>query len=120
MDESFSQHWAALSLEVVTGMHEWRMAHPQATLNEIEAALDERLGRLRAQMLQEAALASAAREGPGAEGGERLCCPACGAAAQPTRQRSARHLQSAGGQRLTLTRRRWHCPTCGVGFFPPR
>lgn len=117
MDEAFSRQWAALSQEVITGMHEWRLAHPTASLNEIEAALDERLGRLRAQMLQDAALASAAREGDEAAGA--VCCPACGGGARPARQRTGRRLQSAGGAEIELTRRRWQCLTCGVGFFPP-
>jgi hypothetical protein len=117
VDENFSRRWAALSQEVITGMHEWRLAHPRATLNEIEAALDERLGRLRAQMLQDAALASAAREG--AVEGEVVQCPGCGGEAQAMRQRPQRKLQSAGGAAVELTRRRWSCPTCGVGFFPP-
>ena len=33
---------------------------PRATLSEIEQALDERLGKMRARMLQDAALASSA------------------------------------------------------------
>ena len=40
-----------LSEEVITGMAEWRGQHPRATLSEIEAALDERLARVRARML---------------------------------------------------------------------
>jgi transposase-like protein len=117
VDENFSRTWAALSQEVITGMHEWRLAHPTASLNEIEAALDERLGRLRAQMLQDAAVASAAREGSAQEGA--VVCPQCGSAAAATRQQPTRQLQSAGGAPLELTRRRWQCRRCGVGFFPP-
>src|SRR5256885_6436304 len=52
--------WRALSEEVITGMAEWRGQHPRATLKEIEAALDERLAHVRARMLQDTALASAA------------------------------------------------------------
>ena len=62
MRKDFDQTWRALSDEVLTGMKEWRLQHPRATLSEIEAALDERLARLRARMLEDAALASAAAD----------------------------------------------------------
>ena len=40
--------WRQLADEVCTGMKEWRLQHPKATLTEIERALDERLARMRA------------------------------------------------------------------------
>ncbi len=49
--EPQEHHWEALSHEILTGMREWRLQHPKATLPEIEAVLDERLARLRARML---------------------------------------------------------------------
>jgi hypothetical protein len=55
--QEFDQQWQKLSEEVLVGMKEWREQHPKATFAEIEAALDERLGRLRARMLQDTALA---------------------------------------------------------------
>lgn len=56
--QEFDQQWQKLSEEVLVGMKERRELHPKATFAEIEAALDERLGRLRARMLQDSALAS--------------------------------------------------------------
>ena len=53
------QQWRELAEDVLTGMKEWRLQHPKATWREIEAALDERLSRVRARMLQDLALASA-------------------------------------------------------------
>jgi hypothetical protein len=32
----------ALNDDILSGMHEWRLQHPDATLTEIEQALDER------------------------------------------------------------------------------
>ena len=61
--------WQRLAEEVMTGMKEWRLAHPKATFKEIETALDEKLAKVRARMLQDVALASRAadlRAGPGA------------------------------------------------------
>jgi hypothetical protein len=46
----------ALSDEILTGMHEWRLQHPDATFTEIEQALDHRWYRLRARMLHDLAL----------------------------------------------------------------
>ena len=49
--EDLDARWQAVSEEVLTGMKDWRVQHPKATFREIEAALDERLARLRARML---------------------------------------------------------------------
>jgi len=55
MNSDFDAKWNELAEEVVTGMKEWRLQHPKATLREIERALDERLAKMRARMLQDAA-----------------------------------------------------------------
>jgi phage host-nuclease inhibitor protein Gam len=52
------QRGRELSEEAITGIKEWRLQHPRASLKEIEAAIDERLAKVRARMLQDAALAS--------------------------------------------------------------
>src|SRR6516162_1938819 len=59
MSEEMDRTWQALSEEVLTGMKEWRLAHPKATFREIEQAVEERVNRLKARMLQDVALASA-------------------------------------------------------------
>lgn len=70
--------WRALSEEVITGMAAWRVQHPRATLSEVEAALDERLARVRARMLHDGALASAATDLSAQAADERGRGPACG------------------------------------------
>ena len=60
--------WRVLSDEVLTGVRDWRTAHPRATFAEIEAAVEERLSGLRAQLLQDVALASAAAAWPDTHG----------------------------------------------------
>src|SRR3954453_9084939 len=105
--------------EVLTGMATWRQAHPRATLHDIEAALDERLARLRAQMLQDAALSSPTAAWPQAPASARPTCPHC----HPpliARGKRPRRLQAPGGPELVLDRYYGPCPTCGAGFFPPR
>jgi hypothetical protein len=116
--KDFDQRWNALAAEVMIGMKDWRVAHPRATLREIEAALDERLARMRARMLEDLALASAAAEWDRTPESEHPVCPGCG---QPLARESrhTRHVQTQGGQELALERRYATCPACGAGLFPP-
>ena len=110
------ERWREMSEEVITGLREWREQHPKATLKEIETSLDERLARLRVQMLQDTALVSKASDWRGeAEG---ACCPECGTELKP-RGKQKRHLQTNGGQEVVLQREYGVCPGCGAGLFPP-
>lgn len=114
----FERSWHELSEEVITGMKEWRLQHPRATFAEIEAALDERLARLRARMLQDAALASAAADWPQSLPEERPVCPSCGQGLESGGNHQ-RRLQTQGKQEIVLRRKYGVCPACGVGLFPP-
>src|SRR5215216_666883 len=106
------------SHEIVTGMYEWRLQHPDATLTEIEQALDERWYRLRARMLEDLALErEAANWQPKAA--TRPTCPDCGRALI-RRGRQPRQLKTHGNHELTLTRSYGYCPACKKGHFPPR
>jgi hypothetical protein len=109
--------WRELAEEALTGMADWRLQHPKATFREIEVAVDERLARLRARMLQDAALASAAADLHGMPAGERPACPACGHRLE-ARGRSARRLTTSHDQPIELTRAHAVCPACGAGLFP--
>ncbi len=114
----FDRTWRELSEDVITGMKEWRLQHPKATFAEIESALDERLARLRARMLQDAALASAAGDWTDEPEAERPVCPECGQ--RLTSQGSqTRQLQTQGRQEIVLERKYGVCPACGAGLFPP-
>ena len=93
-----------LSAEVIVGLKEWRVQHPQATLQEMEAAVDERLAQLRARMLQDLALARQAADLRQASVQERPVCPTCGGAVEP-RGPHERHLTTHQGHTLTLKRR---------------
>lgn len=118
MRTDFDQQWHALSEEVLSGMKEWRLQHPRATLNEIEAALDERLARLRARMLEDVALASVAADWARTTGAATPVCPECGTELQ-ARGQHVRRVKTYGGQDLTLQREYGVCPACHAGFFPP-
>lgn len=113
----FEGRWRALSAEVIVGVKEWRLQHPKATLEEIEAAVDERLGEFRARMLQDVALASGAADLSQSAAQERPLCPTCGGPVEPRGPRK-RHLTTHQGHILTLERSYAVCPTCQVGFFP--
>jgi NADH pyrophosphatase NudC (nudix superfamily) len=111
--------WQQLTQDVMTGMREWRLQHPKATLREMEQELDTRLNRMRARMLEDMALASAAADWTDTSRGEQPTCTDCGQPVQP-RGTETRTLQTQGGQELHLTRQYGTCPACGAGLFPPR
>jgi len=111
--------WEALSAEILTGMREWRLQHPKATMREIEAALDERWYRLRARMLQDVALESVAADWNDVQAAERPTCRLCGTPLI-LRGKHPRQLKTYGGQTLTLQRSYGLCPSCKKGLFPPR
>jgi hypothetical protein len=62
MNEAFDQAWWAVSEEILADVNQWRATHPKATFQELEQAFRERISRLEAQALQEAALAQAASD----------------------------------------------------------
>jgi len=116
--EQFEQRWGEVSREVIVGMKEWRLQHPHATLKEIEQATDERLGRLRARMVEDSAQSSTLREFADLPAQERPRCPQCGGVLQ-ARGRQGRTLQTHQGQELRLERQYGVCIGCGAGLFPP-
>jgi len=80
--------WSEDAASVWTGLADWRAAHPTATFEEIEAALDERLNQVRARVLSDLALASAATDVASGTMEERPRCTRCGGV-----------LQARGGER---------------------
>lgn len=110
--------WRELSEAVIVGMKEWRVQHPRATLREIEAALDERLSWVRARMLQDAALASAATDLTAAPAGPRPVCPECGLRLE-ARGTQVRELTTSHDRTIHLARSYAVCRSCDEGLFPP-
>jgi YgiT-type zinc finger domain-containing protein len=98
---------------VEAALGDWHAAHPDATLAEMEAAVEEQLTRLRTHLLQARLAAGAA-----AAGAERPACPQCGTPLQ-RRGRRRRTLTGRGGGALHLERPYYECPACGGGLFPP-
>ena len=116
--DNFNQDWASLSDDILSGVYEWRIQHPKATLTQLEVAIDERLARLRTKMLQDAALATPAADWRDAPPEERPLCPDCQTPLQP-RGSQPRTLQTHGGRDLVLVRDYGVCPACQAGLFPP-
>lgn len=118
MPTSLPDQWRPSAEALFQELAAWRQAHPRATLAEMEAALDTVVHRLRAQMLQDLALASPVADLATMPGAERPTCPTCG---EPLRARGVktRHLQTTGGQDVALSRSYATCPRCGAGLFPP-
>jgi YgiT-type zinc finger domain-containing protein len=111
------QSWTRMGEEAISGMLEWRLQHPKATLREIEREVDSRLAKMRAKMLEDAAQASESAEWEkGAE--EVPVCPSCGAELEKKGIKK-RKLQTVGGQEIELKREYGLCPKCGAGIFPP-
>ena len=113
--EDLQQNWKEQGEETLATVAQWRVAHPKATLAEIEQAVDEQMNRLRARMIEQAAQASAAAESEASQG---LVCEQCGKA-RHSRGRARRKWQTQGGQQVEVERTYVTCPQCGGGFFPP-
>lgn len=111
--------WVGVAAGVEQEMVEWRVAHPRATLVEIEDAVQAALSRLQARYLSDLVHASAATDGQ-AGAAERPRCPGCGGMVElrgGAKDRSV--LTPRQAVPLRLRRRYGTCSTCGVGLFPP-
>ena len=112
------QAWDEVAEEVFTGFREWRVQHPRATFKELETALDERLARVRARVLADAAMQSAARDVRVVPVAERPVCPDCGSHLVLAGQEQ-RTLTTTYEQQFTLERSALECPACHRRVFPP-
>ena len=95
---------------VAEQLHQWRAAHPRATLREIEMETDRRLARVRAELVVSVAQA-----------GETEARPACPDCARPMRRVGVRRRTVATAQeaQLRLQGGRYRCSACGAELFPP-
>lgn len=92
-------------------LHAWRIAHPQATLAEIEAQVDAALSAFRSRTVAELA-GTTPDEGPPR-------CPACNRPMQRHGVRT-RHLVTRDEGQLDLPLPRYRCSACGTELSPPR
>ncbi len=116
-ERSEQMQQVSAGLRDVLGMTQWRKDHPKATWAEIEAAVDEHINQLRAQLLQDLVQMGESEDWSEQPPEERPHCATCGKPLS-ARGKQARYLQTTGGEAVKLTRTYGTCPTCGVGFFP--
>jgi hypothetical protein len=93
-------------------LKQWRQANPQATLTEIEEAVEAELAKIRSEWVTVLAEAGAESEAEAPQ------CPRCGQAMVKNGRRK-RRLKSKEGQTLQLERQQWRCLGCGTTLFPP-
>jgi RNase P subunit RPR2 len=117
MEEAMDKEWRPLSEEMLSGVKEWRLAHPKAPLREIEQEASERVSRLQARMVQDGAGASPTADCRSLPQEERPTCPNCAKALIPPGKRK-RRLQGGGGREGELSRSSGTCPSCGMGLVP--
>jgi hypothetical protein len=118
-ERSQEMQQVSAGLRDVLGMTQWRKEHPKATWAESEAAVDERINQLRAQLIQDVVQMGETEQWSKIPQEERPRCATCG---EPlwARGEQTRYIQTTGGEAVKVTRTYGTCPACGVGFFPPR
>jgi hypothetical protein len=105
-------------LRDVLGMTQWRKEHPKATWAEIEAAVDQQINQLRAQLIQDVVQMGESEPWSQQPEEDRPTCATCGKRLWG-RGEQTRFIQTTGGEAIQLTRTYGTCPACGGGFFPP-
>ena len=113
-----AERWGEAAEPVWAELVGWRATHPKATFSEIEAELDRQLNRVRARVLGDLALATAAADVGAASVEERPRCVQCGVMLQAQGQEE-RGLVTQGGAEVRLERSYATCPRCGDRSFPP-
>ena len=118
--EQIGSGWAGVGQEVEQELRAWRVAHPRATLTEIESAVQAGLRRLQARYLEDLVQASEAATWRTSPPAERPACARCGAGLEPVGSLHERQVLTTGqAEPLRVQRQYGRCPTCGVGLFPP-
>ncbi len=117
MPQDKTQQWETNREEIVSGLADWRVQHPKATLAQIEQEVDERLAGWRAQMIEDLAMSSQAAQSESSEVQERVC-PHCSGRMQ-ARGEHERSLSTVGGKKIRFHRSYLTCVDCGSRVFPP-
>ena len=117
-DEGVESNWSQAAEGVMLEIRNWREQHPGATLTEIEAAVDGLWAKVRARLIQEAALAGEAEDI--GQQGEDSCswCSECGSRLE-SRGEKVRKLSAHHDQLIELRRSYGRRPVCETGVFPP-
>jgi YgiT-type zinc finger domain-containing protein len=97
--------------EMLNRLNKWEAENEDATLTQMEEAIDAELAGIRQQWLEQMA-----REGENREA--RALCPNCD---QPMMKngRKKRPLCTKNGDKVTIEREQMRCHHCGMTVFPP-
>jgi hypothetical protein len=114
---SEQKKWDELFEEASGGVLSWRRKHKKATLSEIESTVDDELARMRAQMIQDLALASEVADIRSMAKEERPKCPQCGRSLVAN-GRQKRELTTDHEEGVILKRSKGYCRHCKLSFFP--
>ena len=98
--------------DMLAKIQEWESENPEATLTEIEEAVDAELAGLRKVLIER--VTNKEKEGEP----EKVSCPRCGQAMMRNGQKK-RELKSKGGEKVTIERDQMRCHHCGMTLFPP-
>ncbi len=109
--------WRDLQERINAAIEEWRREHPEATLTEIEEAVDSRLAGVRTRMVEDLAQGGRTAKLKRLSKEERPQCPRCG---QPVavNGKGRRKLKTYYGETIELERDQAYCIHCEMTFFP--
>ena len=114
---SNQKDWDELYQEASQAMRRWRREHKRVTLTEIGETVDEELARIRAQMVQDLAMASEVADIRSLAKEERPKCPHCGRPVTAN-SRQKRRLTKDHEQVVELKQSKAYCRHCKQSFFP--
>jgi uncharacterized protein with PIN domain len=112
------RQWDALYQQASDEIRQWRQENKKATLTEIENTVDAELAKMRAQMIEDLALASEVANLKDVPLKERPQCPECSAPLSANGKQK-RQLVTEHEQAVNLSRSQGVCPQCGANYFPP-
>ena len=112
------RQWDELYQQASHEIQQWRQAHKKATLTEIENTVDAELAKMRAQMIEDLALASEVANLKDVPVEKRPHCPACSVSLSANGKQK-RQLVTEHEQAVNLSRSQGVCPQCGTSSFPP-
>lgn len=109
--------WNKLFVKATKEVVAWRGREKKATLTQIEMCVDEELAQVRAQMIEDMAMASELANVKEMEKEERPKCPQCKQAMNANGQQT-RKVRTNYEREIKLRRSQAKCPQCGGSFFP--
>lgn len=116
-DEQQGDHLDAQAMR--RRLRAWRHAHPHASFDEIEDAVQAEITRWQAHLVEQLLPAETPTDAAADRQEASPICGTCGRRMQRSGRRR-REVQSRLGQPIVLERDYYVCPACGTGLFPPR